>query len=140
MDTRPLRSLATAVAVAVPALLLAASCGSDGASSGAPDDASRQDFCEAFLADPDELDSDDPEAAADAAHEYADSLAEVGTPDVSDEARRGFELYVDLLADVDASDVEELADQDPSDVFSGDDLDAFEAFAEVTADCGPGEF
>jgi hypothetical protein len=139
MDTRPLRSLATAVAVAVPVLVLAAACGSDDA-AGAPEDASRAEFCETFLAEPDDFGSDDADAAADAAHEYADSLAEVGTPGVSDEARRGFELYVDLLADVDASDVEDLADQEPSDVFSGDDLEAFEAFADVTADCGPGEF
>lgn len=120
-------------------LLALAGCGGDDADA-APDDASRSDFCEAFLDEPDGFDSDDPDEAVDAAHDYADTLREVGTPDVSDDAREGFEVYVDFLAGLEAGDADELEDAEPSDIFDAVELKKFEAFSEVTADCGPGEF
>ncbi|MEO9322848.1 hypothetical protein ABFT23_05115 [Nocardioides sp. C4-1] len=120
-------------------VLSLAACGGDDA-SGAPEDASREDFCETFLDEPDGFGSDDPDEAVDAAHDYADRLREVGTPDVDADAREGFEIYVDLLAGLDADGAEDLAGKEPSEVFSDDELEKFEAFSEVTADCGPGEF
>lgn len=124
---------------AAACLLVLSGCGGDDA-SGAPEDASREDFCTTFSEEPDGFDSDDPDEVVEAAHEYADRLREVGTPDVDADAREGFELYVDFLADLEAGDADDLREKSPSDIFDDDELEKFEAFGAVTADCGPGEF
>ena len=145
MDLHLCARVVPAAAAAVLLLTLAGCGGDDGAdddgsAASAPEDASRADFCEAFLDEPADFDSDDVDAAVAAAHDYADRLREVGTPDVPDEAREGFEVYVDFLAGLSADDAGGLDDADPAEVFSDEQLAKFEAFSEVTADCGPGEF
>ena len=58
--------------------------GSDG--SGAPEDASKDEFCQSFLA----LDEDANVA------DTAEAFKKVGTPsDISDDARKGFEFIID---------------------------------------------
>lgn len=67
-----------------------AACG-----SGAPDDASTEDFCEAFSGITKVENGKD-------LNDLGDELEEVGTPDdISDEEREGFEVFVDAAKDVD---------------------------------------
>lgn len=122
--------------VGVPALLalsLTACSGSSTDASGAPDDASLDDFCSAFGGLGDLVDAgDDTDAAVDAANDLAADLDEVGTPsDLSEDQRNGFEEYVKFLGDIDSSDVDELASSDEADVFgdSADDVTGFIQYA-----------
>jgi hypothetical protein len=89
----------------------------------APKDASEEDFCDAFNAaiesvaevEGNVISEDQFEAYQDAVAE----LGEVGTPDgVTDEQREGFELYVEVLDDLDYDDVKDLG---PDDGFPGVD-------------------
>lgn len=123
----PMKRRVAAVSAPLLLALSLSACGGGGA-SGAPDDASTDDFCKVYLDSFDTLNTDDTGKAVDAAHELADKLAETGTPkDMSDEQRNGFEQFVDFLGKVDSGDVEGLKGQDTSDVFGGDagDVEAF---------------
>jgi hypothetical protein len=106
----PARSLATATVIVLTALPLT------GCGGGAPDDAATDDFCEVWNTERAGSGDDSPEDQVDAAHESADRLEEVGTPDgIEDDARSGFEVFVDYLGDVDADDMDEMnqaADED----------------------------
>jgi hypothetical protein len=123
------RTLAGPAAVLLAISLSA--CGGDGGSS-APDDASVEEFCDSYSKgqiaaftemDPDASEQEQGEAMLDALKEWADEMADGGTPeDMPDEARDGFELMVDTLADLDADDIENL--QDLEDEFSDDERDA----------------
>lgn len=95
----PLRSLA---AVALATTLLLGGCGG----GEPPQDASEEEFCDAFNALTEV--GDDFDATQDA---FAD-LEEVGTPDDFDaDDRAGFELLVDLAREADSEeDAERLAD------------------------------
>jgi hypothetical protein len=114
------------------AVLLAFSltaCGGDDASD-APDDASVEDFCEAFNAD-DNVDEDaSAEEQLDAAKEQADKVIEVGTPeDMSDDEREGFEIFVDAIKDLDEDAIknfEEAEDEGAYQDALGVDDDEFE--------------
>ncbi len=125
------RSIGTAGAAVLLAAALTA-CG--GGASGAPDDASNKDYCKAFTDQPKDANSKDTDKAADSVHEYADKLAEVGTPkDLDGDAREGFEIYVDFLAEIDGDDVKKFSDAEKSDeVFDGDEADKVDAFIEST--------
>ncbi|MFC6285424.1 hypothetical protein ACFP3Q_05770 [Nocardioides sp. GCM10027113] len=112
-----------------------AGCGSDGGSS-APDNASTEDFCGAYLSVFDDMDfSEVPsdEEAAEMMRQWGDRLAEVGTPeDMSEEARDGFELVVDTLGEIDADtsaqDIEDLGED-----WSEEQDKAGEAFSQFVA-------
>ncbi|HJQ05545.1 MAG TPA: hypothetical protein VJ872_08885 [Nocardioides sp.] len=129
------RSALALSAAALMGLSLSA-CGSNGGSS-APTNASQEDFCKTFedassTIDDTASDSDQ----ADQAHKVADSLKKVGTPsDMSSDARQGFEIFVDFLGKVDASEVKKLNDSSSSsdnNPFSGDDKTKVEAFLQYT--------
>lgn len=101
-----------------PVLLLASlvlagsaltACGGDDADS-APTNASKKEFCQGFLdmsADGAKLGSD-PSASemVDFAHDFADKMIEIGTPeDMPDEARKNYLAAMDKLKNVKESDV-----------------------------------
>lgn len=124
------------LAVASTALVLGAvaGCGGDGSSSSAPDDASKDDFCEAFsglfegiLADVGAGDVSESDSVA-AIKDWAADMREVGTPsEMPDQAREGFEVFVEAAEDLDENaslgDLESLggdlsaADQEAGDAF-----------------------
>ncbi len=90
-----------------------AACG--GGASGAPESASKDDFCSAQTSLFTSLDIDvsDPQGGlpsekklAEAMHTWADKLEEVGTPEgISDDARKGFEETVKAANDVSEEDL-----------------------------------
>lgn len=118
------RALATGAAIVIAGFSLTA-CGDDEGGGGgggedagdSPDQASTEEFCEVWNDDTIGGDvGDDPEAQAEAAHQAADALAEVGTPEGMDESERnGFEVFVEFLAEVDGADIEKFAEADPTD-------------------------
>ncbi|MEP9362852.1 hypothetical protein ABLE68_07805 [Nocardioides sp. CN2-186] len=131
------RTTRAALTIASGALLLSgltACGGSDGGGSGsaAPDDASKDDFCTAFnglyekvMAD---MTSADTSKAIAAFKDWAADMKKVGTPDdMPEDARRGFEVFVDAAAKIDddatVDDLQNLgddlsqADQDAGDTF-----------------------
>ncbi|CAN5421945.1 hypothetical protein BH11ACT8_BH11ACT8_16820 [soil metagenome] len=115
-------------AVAVPLLFAATLTACGGGASGAPEDASKDDFCKVFNASPDATGSDDD--AVDAIHGYAGDLKDVGTPSSIDgDARKGFEVITDFLADIDSGDAKKFDEaDDPTDIFSADDNKSVTAF------------
>lgn len=125
-----------AAGAAGAAVLLALSLSACGDSaSDAPDDASTDDFCGAYNAttstEEDASDSD----KVDEAHEQAEKLIEVGTPeDISDDAREGFEILVDAVADIGEDDVDNITNAESQDAFreaigaSEDDFEKVIAF------------
>ncbi len=128
---KPLRRRVAAVSAPLLLALSLTACGGGSDASGAPDDASSEDFCAIFLDQSDDLgNSDDSGKQLEAAQDLADSLTEVGTPaDFSDEAREGFELFVEAIDDLDEGDIEDFADsEDASDIFDEDDAAKVEAF------------
>ncbi len=126
-----LRRVAPVVAPVLLALSLTG-CGGDSASSS-PDDASTEDFCGVLLSPPEALSGDDSGKAADAAHEWSDELREVGTPaELEADAREGYEVLVDALADVSADDIEN-ADIGDLDGFVSDDDQAKLTSFQLTA-------
>jgi ABC-type phosphate transport system substrate-binding protein len=94
-------------------------CGG-GSGSGAPTDASKDDFCKSYtelftsmVGDGTSVPSNDEMAKA--VKDWASALEETGTPsDISDDARAGFEDLIEQANDIDAEDfsidkLEELA-------------------------------
>lgn len=80
------------------------------ACGGSPDDASKDDFCDAM--DKFGSASDDFDKVQDAAEE----LDETGTPeDIDDDARKGFEFLVDNVGDADDEDDLKKTGDDMSD-------------------------
>jgi hypothetical protein len=120
---------------AAAALLMAVSLSAcDG--SGPPNDADLDDFCDAYyrlfsgdMAEVDPRDSEQEQAAAmvEALRAWAKKLELVGTPDdLSDQARKGFELIVRAAADLQPGDVDNLAQLGED--FSEVEMAATEAF------------
>ncbi|HWJ81748.1 MAG TPA: hypothetical protein VNS55_05880 [Nocardioides sp.] len=104
--TRFKRPAAALGAAAVLAFSLTA-CGGGGGGS-APDDASKDDFCKAWndaftpLAS---LEGDANQDQLDKFKDAVDNLADVGTPsDISDDQRKGFEVFVDAVDDISLDD------------------------------------
>lgn len=136
--TRIKRPIAATGAAVLLALSLSA-CG-----GGAPTDASKEDFCD-VVTNPDiaeDVDPEDYDAQAEALQGYADDLEEVGTPEEIDEdARAGFELIVDQLGNISASDLEDASGEgaDAENPFgldiSDDEQKQVEAFSEYTSSC-----
>jgi hypothetical protein len=133
------RRLATAAAALAVVASLAACNGDSGGGSGsaAPDDASRDDFCSAFNSLFDTVLSSatsggDIGKAIAALKEWAADIEDVGTPaDMPDDARHGFELFVEQAKglDEDAS-MEELQNLG-EDLSEADQADG-EAFGDWT--------
>ena len=119
-----------AAAISAPLLLAVTLTACGGGASGAPDDASVEDFCDVFLDDSgSDIDPEDNGALLDAIQEQADRLADVGTPeDFDEEAREGFEVFVDVVSDFDEGDIEDLDSADPGDIVSEEDADKVTAF------------
>ncbi len=95
------------------------------ACSGPPDDASKEDFCDVVHnTAPFELSTDLAQQTGPYARSLksqAEHFEDVGTPeDIPDDAREGFEIYIDALDDVDADDLgnpenlkDEYSEDDP---------------------------
>ena len=117
----------------VAAALTACSDDSGGGGSAAPEDASVDEFCETFNGLFEQVLSEDvagdQAAMVRALKEWAKDIEEVGTPsDIPDDARHGFELFVEQAQQIDEdaslADLEKLgedlsaADQADGDAFS----------------------
>lgn len=96
---------------------------------GSPKDATESDFCEAWHGNS-EFDPDDSsDEQAEKLRDHGDELSDVGTPEsISDEAREGFEIYVDALQDADADDIEEM--ESDEEFYDSDEQKKVEAFFE----------
>ena len=137
---KPIRRRAAAVSAPLLLALSLTACGGDDA-SGAPEDASSEEFCKVFLDQETDIDSDDADAQLEAAQSVADKLSEVGTPaDFTDEEREGFELLIEFINDLDANDVEEFTNaDDPSEVLDEDDAAKVTAFTAASAEACIGD-
>lgn len=119
--------------ISVAALALAGSatlvaCG------GAPTDASEEDFCssieEAFTSLGEEADADEVDFS-----DAIETLEDTGTPeDIPDDAREGYEAFLDALKEADGKTQEEVEDLD--DPTEGDEGEAFGTYYVET--CGGG--
>jgi hypothetical protein len=113
---------------------LATACGDDGGrgdATGAPDDASKDDFCQVI----EELPGDgDP--SQDDVDEWADKLADTGTPeDIDDDARHGFEVLVAAIEDTDVDDIGEDSTFDDVVKDADDRVDVSKFVAYFTSEC-----
>ena len=94
-----------AAAVGAAALLAFSltACGGGGGGSDAPESASKDDFCKAFADAFTPLANLQGDPTEDQFNEFKDSVAhlgDVGTPsDISDDNRKGFEVFVDAVND-----------------------------------------
>ena len=138
---------AAALTIASLALVLTgvAGCGDDGGdgASGAPTDASVDDFCANFLTFGEEFGAlgadEDPSAVIKAIKGIADDMIETGTPDdISDDAREGWEISLDAIKDIpDDATQDELMELDSE--FSDSEQeksDAFDDYLAETCDLG----
>jgi hypothetical protein len=130
--------------VASTALVLGglSACGSDddGGGSSAPDNASKDDFCQAFNGLYSKVmagaDSTDAKSTIAALKEWAGDMKKVGTPDeMPDDARKGFEVFVEQASQID--DDASLADlNDLGKDLPQEDQDAGDAFGDwATKNC-----
>ncbi len=132
-----MRALRILAGLALAASLTACGGSDGGSGSAAPDDASKDDFCEGFnglfekvLA---QATSGDSSAMITALKDWAGDMEDVGTPsDMPDDARRGFELFVEQAKNLDEdatlADLETLG-EDFSDADQADG-EAFSAWTE----------
>lgn len=121
-----IKRYAGAASAAVLLTLSLSACGDDEGGSSeedvsvgdSPDDASAEDFCEAYNATSD-LEADASAAEkADEAHEQANELLEVGTPeDIDDDSREGFEILVGAVAEISEEGVEEFENAETEEAF-----------------------
>jgi hypothetical protein len=120
---------AAAVGAAVLLAFSLTACG------GSPDDASTDDFCkdvgkafdQDFASEPSEDQFDD-------FKDDVASLGDTGTPkDIPDDARKGFEVFVDAVDGLDYDDVKD-ADEDETFGISEDDEKDFDAFFTYATD------
>ena len=141
--TKTTTTMKTAGAAAALALVLAG-CGGGGA-SGAPTDASQDEFCEKYTSgfvgafeelDPEASEQEQAEAILESLKSWADEMAELGTPEeMSDEARDGFELTIQSIQDLNADDLQdEEAMAELEDKLSGDDKEAAAALQTYVTD------
>lgn len=129
--------LPAAVAAATLLSLSLTACG------GPPSDASKTEFC-AVANDrtwiTDLGTAPDGKEIVDGFKSWSEDLAEVGTPEgISDDARKGFEVTVDYLGDLDPDDFEDLSDAaDVTDDLSEDEQEEVDAYnVYVTETCAP---
>ncbi len=136
----------TTLALAGTALALGtlAGCGGgDDSGSSAPDNASTEEFCDAFnslftevMA---EAGTGDMSQAVSAIKEWAENMEEVGTPDdMPDEAREGFEVFVKAAGEIDEdAKLEDL--QNLGGDLSESDQEAGDAFGDWATETCPTE-
>ena len=139
-NLKPLRRRAAAASAPLLLALSLTACGGGDDAAGAPDDASSEDFCSVFLDQSGDAAADDAQAQLEEARQLADKLSEVGTPaEFSAEAREGFEVFIDFVANLDEGDVDDFNDAtDPSDIFGSDDAEKVAAFTtEAASACIP---
>ena len=101
-----------------------------GGAGSAPDDASDKDFCKALKGVPTGEDSSQEDL-----DKWVSTLKDTGTPKgISDDERKGFEVLVDALDDVDVDDVKDNSDFEDLVKDSGDLKNAtkFSAYYEKT--------
>ena len=122
----------------------AAACGGG---SGAPTDASEEDFCAAYQSVAEDIgdlglesgEEPDMGKVVDAMKGWGEELEEVGTPeDIPEDARKGFEVAVDTLGDLDADELKSIEDFDKlEEDLSESDQEAADAFDEwANETCG----
>ncbi|MCD6638908.1 MAG: hypothetical protein LT071_03220 [Nocardioides sp.] len=113
------RSRVSLSVLAAVAVLSLSACGSD--PSSAPDDASVKDFCAAVNESMFGTDTDptkmSAEEIAEASKDYADKLAEVGTPeDMPADARAAFESMLEEAEEIDVDEIRERQQMKPEDL------------------------
>ena len=141
---RPIARRAT-LAVAATALTMGtlSACGGDDDEGGssAPENASTEEFCEEFGSLFQDVLSEglsgDTGALVTAMKEWAEDMQEVGTPeDMPDEAREGFEVFLDearsLPDDATAEDLDQLGEDLPQ-----SEQDAADTFGDWAAETCP---
>jgi hypothetical protein len=90
--------------------------GTTTACGGAPGDASTDDFCQAIQ----DLPGGD-EPSQEEIDDYLDELEGTGTPEgISEDARKGFETWVDVIGDIDVDDSPEEIQEMLDDEAEGD--------------------
>jgi hypothetical protein len=135
-----IKRYAAASSAAVLLALSLTACGDD--AGGAPSDASEKEFCEAYNQESDLGEDASAEEEVDEAHQMADKLKEVGTPEgISDDEREGFEILVDAVADINEDDIENFTNAESEDDFKDalgasdedyDKVNAFLSYAQTT--------
>jgi hypothetical protein len=118
-----------AAALGAAALLAISLTACGGGADNAPDDASKGDFCkdvgEAFNQD---FESDPTEDQFNDFKDKVADLGDTGTPDgIPDDARNGFEVFIDAVDKLDYNDVKDASDDEDFGI-SDDDQKDFEAF------------
>ena len=107
----------------------------------APTDASEDEFCGVFNDSAiagGEIADDDFEAQADALNDYADKLDEVGTPeDIPDDARKGFEVVVEVFGEISADDSRTRTQQALEEKYKDDEKDVTAFFGYAGETCQP---
>jgi hypothetical protein len=128
LGTTTLRRLGAAAALALAATALTA-CGGP---SDAPEDASTDDFCTAVVEFPRAEEGEDA-PSQDAVDGYVDGLEETGTPeDMPDDARKGWEAWVDMMNEIDVDDSEEDLEKEVEELADDDDVKAFQEYVGTT--------
>jgi hypothetical protein len=128
--------LPAAVAAAVLLSLSVSACG------GPPADASKTEFC-AVVVDrswAESLSTDaDGDEIVDALQSWGDDLEEVGTPEgIPDDARKGYEVTVDYLGDLEPDNFDDLGDvQGVTDDLAEDDQERVTAFNDYVSETCP---
>jgi hypothetical protein len=96
------------------------------ACGGPPEDASKDEFCDVMVEN-NPFDGGTP--SQDDFDDWVDELKDTGTPDnISDDARKGFEVMIDAMEDFDVDDAEAIDDLDEF-VDDKDDQKAAEKFS-----------
>jgi len=112
----PIKRYAAAASTAVLLGFSLIACGDS--ASDAPDDASKEAFCKAYNATNETDEDSSTEDQVEEAHDQADKLIEVGTPeDIDDDSREGFEILVDAVADIEEDDVDNITNAEGEDEF-----------------------
>lgn len=118
---RSTRLSAAAGIVLIAGLL--AGCGDEGGEA-APDNATQEEFCDAYaglFSSFGDMDPGDTSAGIEAFKDWGDSMREVGTPeDIPEDARRGFEVMLDSIDEIDAEATEEELAELGEDLSEGD--------------------
>jgi hypothetical protein len=127
-----------AVAATVVLAFYVSACG------GPPADASTDEFCATAIdrSWAEDLSADaDGEQVVDALQAWGDDLEKVGTPeDIPDDARKGYEITVDYLGDLDPDDFDDLGDvAEVNDDLSEEDQVRVTAFNAYVAETCPQE-